>query len=304
MPNAISTVMGMQAWLMLILLSVVWGGSFYFNAVLVEALKPATIVFFRVALAALFLWSYIVARRISVPRGWSAWTALALMGLLNNVLPFGLIVWAQTIISSSLASILNATVPMFTVVFAAIFLKDENVTRLKIIGVIIGFLGTVFVIAPTAESLTSKHLLAQLAILLAAICYSFAGIFGRRFTRMQLHPVTTAAGQVSASAILILPFILLKDQPSEFAWPSLDIIASLLALASVCTALAYILYFRILAMAGATNLMLVTFLIPAWASILGVMLLDEVFGFKQVLGFAIIVLGLSLIDGRIWNKNK
>lgn len=304
MQQAISSVMGAKAWLMLLTLSFVWGGSFYFNAVLVKELGPTTIVFFRVAIAALFLWLYIAIKRINVPRNLSAWIALGLMGLLNNVLPFGLIVWSQTIIPSSLASILNATVPMFTVLLAALFLNDEKITRLKILGVSVGFTGAAFIIAPDIDSLNGKHLLAQLAVLAAAISYSFAGIFGRRFSRMNLHPVTTAAGQVSASAILTLPFVFIIDQPSWSTLPSTHAITALVTLAIACTAFAYILYFRILAVAGATNLMLVTFLIPVWASILGVVLLGESFDRHQLAGVVVIALGLSLIDGRMWNRSR
>lgn len=237
--------MGKKVWIMLLTLSVVWGGSFFFNAVLVQELPPLTIVFCRVALAAVFLWVYIFAKGISVPRTWRAWSSLAVMGLLNNVLPFGLIVWGQTTISSSLASILNATVPLMTVVLAAVLLSDENISVRKVIGVIVGFVGTVWIIAPDVHAVDFNNLLAQIAILGASLSYSFASIFGRRFSAMKLNPVTTAAGQVSASALILLPVMLLIDKPYLLPLPSTQIIIAMLALALVSTAMAYILYFKI-----------------------------------------------------------
>jgi len=304
MSNDISSVMSIRVWGMLMLLSFVWGGSFFFHALLVKELPPMTIVFLRVALAAVFIWIYIAFRKIRVPKSIGAWVALACMGVLNNVLPFSLIVWGQTIISSSLASVLNATMPMFTVVLAATLLKDENITPLKTMGVVVGFIGTAIIIGPDLQSTTGNQFYAQLAILAAAISYSFAGIFGRRFSRMDLHPVTTAAGQVTSSAILILPIVLLIDQPASLPMPSGTAIAALLGLASFSTAFAYILYFRILAAAGATNLGLVTFLIPVWAGFFGIWLLAEKFSTHQLIGIIVIALGLSLIDGRIWNRLK
>lgn len=296
--------MGIKAWALLLLLSIAWGGSFFFNAILIKELPPMTIVFLRVGLAAVFLWTYIAVKRITVPTTLEAWSALLVMGLLNNVLPFSLIVWGQTIISSSLASILNATVPMFTVVFAGFLLKDENITPIKIVGVIVGFIGTACIIAPDLQLIGGSQLLAQLAILAAAISYSFAGIFGRRFSRMKLHPVTTAAGQVSASAVFMLPLMLLIDKPTSLTPPSSSALLALVALALLSTAFAYILYFRILAMAGATNLGLVTFLIPVWAGFFGVWLLSEKLSSNQLIGVSIIAVGLSLIDGRIWRRLK
>jgi len=300
----ISSEMGLKPWIMLIVLSVVWGGSFFFNAILLRELPPITIVFLRVALAALFLWVYIAAIGIAVPSSIIAWTSLFIMGLLNNVLPFGLIVWGQTIISSSLAAILNATVPLMTVLLAAILLDDEKVSTRKIAGVVIGFIGTAWIIAPDLQSFDVKNVLAQLAILAAALSYSFASIFGRRFSRMELQPVTTAAGQVTASALLILPFMLVLDKPHLLPMPSTTALIAAIALALISTALAYILYFSILAAAGATNLVLVTFLIPVWAGLLGIWFLGDSLTANQIIGVLVIAVGLSLIDGRLWRRHK
>ena len=304
MSQTIKSEMGMLAWVMLLVLSIVWGGSFFFNAILVQELPPITIVFTRVALAAVFLWLYIAAKNIPVPQSLVAWGSLLVMGLLNNVLPFGLIVWGQTIISSSLASILNATVPLMTVVLAALLLNDENISVRKTIGVVIGFIGTAWIIGPDFSAFGPQHLLAQLAILGAALSYTFAAIFGRRFSKMGLHPVTTAAGQVSASALLTLPFMLLIDKPHLLPMPSNGVLLASLALALISTAFAYILYFKILAVAGATNLGLVTFLIPVWATALGIGFLGETISTNQLIGVFLIAVGLSLIDGRIWKRRK
>jgi len=302
MNNAISSEMGVRAWIMLLTLSVVWGGSFYFNAILVRELPPMTIVFLRVSLAAVFLWIYVGVKGFVVPKTLTAWSALLIMGLLNNVLPFSLIVWAQTTINSSLASILNGTVPMMTVVLAALLLDDENISARKFAGVIVGFIGTIWIIAPDAQSFGTSHLIAQLAMLGAALSYSFASIFGRRFSKMKLNPEITAAGQVTASALLTLPIMMYVDQPHLLPMPSGGTIAAVIALALVSTAFAYILYFKILATAGATNLGLVTFLIPVWASFFGIWLLSESLSHNHLIGVVIIAIGLSLIDGRLWRR--
>ena len=204
------------------------------------------------------------------------WVAFAGMALLNNVLPFVLIVWGQHRIASGLASILNATTPLFTVLVAHWLTSDERLNPLKAAGVMVGFAGAAVMIGPDALAGLASSVLAQLACLGGALSYAFAGVFGRRFRRMGVPPLATAAGQVAASTVLLLPIMLVADRPWTLAMPHPATWGAVLGVGLLSTALGYVLYFRILATAGATNLLLVTFLIPASAILLGVLILGEV----------------------------
>lgn len=302
MDKSVSQTMGKADWAMLLSLSVLWGGSFFFVEVALQAIPPLSLVAYRVAIAAVFLWIFAFATRRSLPRSRTVWAAFAIMGLLNNVIPFTLIVWGQTQIASGLASILNATTPIFTVVVAGMFLRDERATKLKLAGVAAGFLGVVVLIGPAAFSSLGFAVFAQLAILLAAISYAFAGVFGRRFNEMGIDPVVVAAGQVMASALFLLPIAALFDDSLAPGIVEPVILGSVLGLAILSTSLAYVLYFRLLSSAGATNLLLVTFLIPATAIMLGVGVLGETLNWNHILGMSIIGLALTAIDGRLWRR--
>lgn len=285
-------------WALLLTLSVLWGGSFFFVGVAVHDLPPFTIVVLRVALAALALLVVMKVIGLSLPRDGRIWVALFCMGFLNNVVPFSLIVWGQTHITSGAASILNATTPLFTVLVAHRLTDDEKMTRGRLAGVILGLAGVAVMVGGTALQSLGADVIAQLAVLAAALSYAFAGVFGRRFNAMGVDPVVIATGQVMASSMMLLPAMLLIDRPWTLPEPSLATVGSLVGLALVSTALAYILYFRILSTAGATNLLLVTFLIPVSAIILGVLVLGETLAPKHIGGMALIALGLASIDGR------
>lgn len=299
MANPIPQRMGSIEWVLLIALSVLWGGSFFFVGVAVAELPPFTIVLLRVTIAALAL--HLASRVLGVAMPWDAqaWLTFFGMGLLNNAIPFSLIVWGQTQIASGLASILNATTPLFTVLVAHVLTADERLTRARLAGVLLGIAGVVVMIGPAAMAELGRDVLAQLAILAAALSYACAGVFGRRFKRMGVAPLATATGQVSASSLLILPLALVVDRPWTMPMPGIMALAAILGLALLSTALAYYLFFRILAAAGAVNLLLVTFLIPVSAILLGCLVLGEVLTVAQVAGMALIGAGLASIDGRI-----
>jgi drug/metabolite transporter (DMT)-like permease len=292
-----SKTMGATEWLLLIALSVLWGGSFFFNAVVLEDLPPFTVVFARVAIAAVALWLLIALGRQKPVLNPRLWLAFLAMGALNNVIPFTLIVWGQTRIGSGLASILNATTPLFTVVLAHWLTRDERMTPARLIGVVCGLLGVAVMIGASALAQLGLEVIAQLAVIGAAISYAFVGIFGRRFKTTP--PMVTAAGQLSGSAIMMLPLVLIADKPWNLATPAPQTWAAVLGLSLLSTALAYIIYFRLLARAGATNLMLVTFLIPVSALLLAITVLGEVLQARQLTGMLLIGLGLAAIDGRI-----
>ena len=291
--------MGAKEWAMLIALSMLWGGSFFFNGVAVRELPFLTIVLARVGIAALTLWAVLALMNIRMPRKKGLWSAFFGMGLLNNAIPFALFVWGQHHIASGLAAILNATTPLFTVLVAHFLTHDEKLSAGKIAGVALGLLGVILMLGAELLAGLGTGLVAQLACLAAALSYAFAGIFGRRFKRMGVPPLMTATGQVTASSLLMLPLVLLVDQPWNLAPPSIQAWAALIAIGVASTALAYVLYFRILAAAGATNLLLVTFLIPISAILLGGLFLGESLATKHFIGMGMIGIGLALIDGRI-----
>lgn len=288
-----------KAWGLLLALSLLWGGSFFFVAVAVKVLPPLTIVALRVGLAAIVLWVFCLLRGIAVPRTPAIWRAFLVMGLVNNAIPFSLIVWGQGQITSGLASILNATTPLFTVVLAGIFLADERMNLLKFAGVVIGFTGTVLMIGPALLAGREASALAQAAVLAAALSYAFATVFGRRFKALGVHPVMTATGQVTLSSLMLVPLAFLVERPYSLPMPQPEVWLSLLGLALLSTALAYILYFRILSLAGATNLALVTFLIPVSAILLGALVLGEQLAPQHFAGMGLIATGLGIIDGRL-----
>lgn len=285
--------MAARVWIWLLWLSVLWGGSFFFAKVALGELGALTVVFVRVSLAALML-------ALVAPPGRDApWRAYFAMGFLNNALPFSLIFWGQTEIASGLASILNATTPLFTLVVAHFLTADERMGRTKVAALLMGLSGVVVLIGPSAL-VGGSALWGQAACLAAALSYAFAAVYGRRFQRMGTAPTKAAAGQVTASAVLILPIMLIVDQPWLLpAPPSLAVCLALTGLALLSTALAYVLYFRILEAAGATNLLLVTFLIPITAIVLGAAVLSERLEPRHFAGMVLIGVGLALIDGRM-----
>ena len=297
---AVNRAMTPLEWTLLLTLSLLWGGSFFFVGVAVKELPPLTIVVLRVGLAALALHAVTRIMRLGVPATRDAWSAFFAMGLLNNVIPFGLIVWGQTHIASGVAAILSATTPLFTAVVAHLLTADEKLTAGRLLGVVVGFVGVAFMIGGAALHALDHGVLAQIAILGAALSYAFAGVFGRRFRAMGIAPIASATGQVTASTILLAPAALLVDRPWMLPWPSAQALAAVAGLALVSTALAYVLFFRILATAGALNAALVTFLIPVSAALLGVLVLGETLQPRHLAGMALIWIGLAAVDGRPW----
>ncbi len=295
-PKGEGKVMGPVEWVLLIILSIFWGGSFFFVEVALTELPPFTIVLGRVGFAAmaLIVLVYVIGQRM--PLDFRLWRAFFVMGALNNLIPFSLIVWGQTQIASGLAAILNAATPLFTVVLAHFLTNDEKMTAYKLVGVLLGLVGVTVMIGGEFLAGLGLHVMAQLAVLGAAISYAFAAIFGRRFEGTP--PLVTAAGQVSATTVLMLPIVLLVDQPWNLPAPSATAWGTIAGLALLSTAAAYLIYFRILATAGATNILLVTFLIPLSAILLGVTILGERLEPKHFVGMALIGLGLAVIDGR------
>lgn len=299
MPPLPSRPMTAREWVLLAALSLVWGASFFFIAITVRELPPVTIVALRVGLAALALLAVVRIMGLTMPMDRRAWLVFLGMGLLNNVIPFCLIVWGQTIIASGLAAILNATSPLFTVIAAHFLTKDEKMTANKLAGVLIGFLGVVLMLGAPVSSGFGSSLWGELAVLVAAVSYALSAIYGRRLGAMGISPLPAAAGQLCASTLLLIPAALLIDRPWALSAPSAVTWAALAGIALLSTALAYVLFYRILATAGPTNLMLVTFLIPVSAILLGTFVLGERLELRHFLGMAMIAAGLVAVDGRL-----
>jgi len=283
-------------WAMLGLLSIIWGCSFFLIEIALRGFGPFTVVFLRVTVAASVLLCVMRLGGLRFNSGLKGWGLYLLLGLLNNAVPFSLITWGQTRIESGSAAIFNATTPIFAGILAHFFTTDERLTTNKVIGMIVGFLGVYLMMKPELNGGLSWRGFGQIAVLGAALMYAVAGIFAKRFSGDP--PVVTAAGMLVGAGILMLPLALVVDSPFS-ARPSLAAIGAVAALAVVGTALAYVIFFRILAAAGATNVLLVTFLVPIGALTLGVAVLNEIIRWEELAGMGLIFLGLAFIDGRV-----
>ncbi len=282
-------------WGMLIILSLFWGGSFFFTEIALRDFQPFTLVFLRISIAACILVALVYLRGQCLPASVKTWMGYVLMGLINNAIPFSLIVWGQTRIESGVASILNATAPIFTVILAHFLTSDERLTLPKMSGVLCGFIGVYLMMMPELSDGFSWRGLGQVSVLGAAISYSFAGIFGKRFKH--IPAVVNSAGMLLCSSIIMLPLAIIIDAPWSVR-PSFEALSALLGSAIISTVAAYLLYFYLLAVAGATNVLLVTFLIPISALLLGVGVLGEVIRISEYAGMGCIFMGLIIIDRR------
>lgn len=291
--------MSYRDWGLLLLLSLLWGGAFFLAAVAVREIPPLTLVALRTCLAALTLALVLRLRGEAWPLKAGALPVFLVMGLLNNLLPFTLLFWAQTVIPSGLASILNATTPIFAITVAHFLLADERMAANKAAGIGFGFLGVVVLLGGDLLDGRSLALLGMLACLGAALSYGLAGVYGRRFKAMGLAATQVAFGQLAATTLMMIPLVTLFDRPWNLPLPGLPAIASVIALAVVSTALAYVIFFRLLASAGAVNTSLVTLLVPVGAILLGWLFLGEALAPRHYAGMTLIGAGLLAIDGRI-----
>ncbi|MCX7565364.1 DMT family transporter [Sulfitobacter sp. F26169L] len=285
-----------QAWGLLALLATLWGGSFLSIRIALDEIPPLTAVAHRVGWAAVVLWVYVIARGIPLPRGRQVWIAFAGMGLLNNALPFSLMTWGQLYIPTGLTSIFNATAAIFGVLVAAMLLSDERLTTRKAVGVSVGFAGVVIAIGADSLRHFDVTSLAQLAVLGGTLSYAFAGVWARK-RLTGLPPQVAAAGMLTAATCIMVPMAWYFEGPIRLdLQPRTMLAVGYYAL--LATALAYLLYYRVLQLAGSGNLMLVTLMIAPIAIILGALVLDETLTHSAYAGFALLALGLVIIDGR------
>jgi drug/metabolite transporter (DMT)-like permease len=283
-------------WVLLGILSVLWGGSFFFNGVALKELPPLTLVFLRVALAALILLPVLRAYRIGFPRGFSGWQPFFGIALLNNVLPFSLIVMGQTYIPSGLASILNATTPLFTVLVMAAS-GDEKLLMRRVTGVLAGLIGVIILHGQDLDFANSQGV-GILLCLAAAFSYGLSALYARR-KLSNSPPLAAATFQLLASSLMMAIVAALVERPWQLPMPGATTWLAMAGLAALSTALAYIVFFQILRRSGSSNVMLVTLLIPATALLLGYLVLGESISRREIVGAIVIGSALLLIDGRI-----
>jgi drug/metabolite transporter (DMT)-like permease len=289
--------MSARDWALLLALGFLWSGSYFFAALAVREVPPFTLVLARVGLAALTLLTIARATGLSVPTEPRVWGMLALTGFLNCALPFALIFWGQIHIASGLTAILMSTTPLFTILVAHMLTRDERLTGRRLGGVTVGLIGAAVLIGVDALRKFGIDAVAQIAILAAALSYAFAAVLSRKVSG--LSPIIASAGQLGTAAVMILPFTVVVDRPWELAWPSWTGIVGVLGLALLSSSLAYIIYFRLLRRAGAGNTMLVSFISPVGASLLGILILGEHLAPHNFAGMALIFAGLATIDGRL-----
>jgi drug/metabolite transporter (DMT)-like permease len=291
--------MNSRDWLRLVALSVLWGGTFLFVSLSLRSIPEFTVVFLRVSLAAAAFWLLMLATGRTMPRDWQTWRGFLMMGLINNAIPFSLITWEQTQVEGGVASIMNAITSFFAVVLAHFLTKDEKLSTRKVAGVLIGLLGAYILLRPELYAGVSMRGLGQIAGLTASMFLALAGIFGKRFR--SLSPMQTATGMLTCSSVVMFPVAMVIDRPWNLAL-DLAAVGAIAGLVLLSTVLAYLLYFAILRSAGATNLLLVTLLMPVSAHILGAVILGEPLYATSVAGMAFIILGLSIIDGRLLRR--
>jgi drug/metabolite transporter (DMT)-like permease len=285
-------------WGLLLLLGLVWGGTFYFGKVALAVWPPFTVVLGRIVIGALLLNVVVFLTGHRLPRDPQVWRALLVMGLLNSVIPFSLIVSGQTQITSGLASILYATTSLFTVLLAPLFVATERLTASRLLGVLLGLAGVTIMLGPEALRDPGSATLAKMAVLGGSISYALAAIWGRRLRGVP-SPIA-AAGQLTVAAIIMLPVTFLVDRPWTLPPPSPQVIGAILGLGVLSTTVGYLLYFTILRRAGSVNVSLVTLLVPPSALLLGGLFLSEATTRLDLAGLVLIALGLLVIDGRVW----
>lgn len=289
--------MSSRAWVELGALSLLWGGSFFSIAIALTEMGPFTAVLHRVGWAALLLWGVVWIRGLALPRGWQIWGAFLVMGLLNNVIPFTLMSWGQTRIESGMVSIFNAMTAPLGVLVAALLLRDEPLRARRMAGVALAFLGACVVIGIDRLGALDPRALGQWAVLLGTLSYAFAGAWAKLHLR-GVSPIVAAAGMLTCSTLIMLPSAWLVEGTPSLAL-SAEVWGAIAYYAIFATAFAYLLYYRVLGMAGAGNLLLCTLLIPPIAIFLGWAFLSERLGAEAFAGFALIALGLLTIDGRV-----
>jgi len=285
-----------RAWAEMLVLALIWGGSFLSIRIALDEISPLMSVAHRVTWAMLVLWVVVAVMRIPLPRNPRIWFAFLVMGLLNNVIPFVLMAWGQLHIESGLTSILNAFTAVVGVVMAALFFSDERLTPRKIIGVVLGFFGVSVAIGLENFKNFDLRSLAQLAVIGGTVAYAVAGVWARK-NLVGMPPQLAAAGMLTGATVIMLPLVYFVEGLPTFDLKPRTLVA-IGYYAVIATAAAYLLYYRVLAMAGSGNLMLVTLLVAPIAITLGAVVLGEKLSANAFVGFVILAVGLIILDER------
>ena len=292
--------MSASDWAQLLLLGFLWGGSFFFARIAVAEISPLALVLYRVSIAALVLQAWLRARGISFSPALARRGPFLCLALLNNVIPFSLIFTGQTQIGAGLASIFYATTPLWTILVANLLTSDEKLSAAKLAGVGLGIAGAAVMIGPGLQSDLGGPAWAKLAVIGAAVSYAFGVVYAKRFR--DIAPSVVATGQLTASTVLMVPIVFFLHSPRAIMTSNIHIWAAVSVLAVFTTAFAFILYFNLIASAGATSASLVTLLVPVSAILLGATFLGERLQPFEFAGMALIMASLIIIDGRIFRR--
>ena len=288
--------MAVADWIRIAILSLVWGGSFFFVEVMLEAMPPMTSVLGRLIVGLAGLVGLLKLLGHPLRPLMTQWRSFAWIGLINNAIPFSLISFGQTEITGSLASIINASTPIMTAVVAHQLTTDERLSLRKTLGIAFGFGGVLVLFGPAAMQ-GGAPLLGMAAGLTATVCYAFGSVYSKRLKSNP--PMLNATGQVLYGTLWMFPVVCLIDQPWSLPMPGIGPWLALMGIGLLSTTMAFFIYFRVLKTAGASNVVLVTFLVPVSASALGIAFLGEVLAIQHILAYLLIALGLAIIDGRI-----
>ena len=288
--------MGFKNFLWLLLLAALWGPSFLFIKVAVSDIPPFTLVAGRVGLAAVLLYVVLRLQGRNLPRPGSIWRHFAVAGFFSNALPFTLFSWGEIYIDSAVAAILNGTTPLFTILLAHFFTSDDRLSGVKVWGTLLGFGGLVVLIAPSLLAGIHATTWGLLAVTTAAASYGVAIVYTRQNLR-NLPPLVGPTAQLTMAAIYIIPLALVIEQPFSRPLPSWAAIGALVALSVVGTALAFVVYYRLLEKLTATSVSMVTYLVPVIGVVLGVVVLNEQPGWNAYVGCALILLGVMVVNG-------
>ncbi|MGN7101346.1 DMT family transporter [Ralstonia holmesii] len=278
---------------LLLTLSTLWGASYTFIRIGVETIPPLTFIAARTLIAATLLLVWMRSRNVRMPRDRRVWMRFGVQALLNSVVPFTLIAWAECSVGASLATILNSTSPVMVFVATAFITRHEPVSLRKLIGVIAGFVGTCLVIGPSALDGLGGQLVPQLAIVAATACYAGAAIYGRSFKG--LHPAAPATGSLLVGALVLTPASLLVDHPWTLQ-PSVRSLTALVALAAFSTALAFTIYFRLIQTLGAIGTTAQAYLRVPIGVAIGVVFLGESLPSSAWIGLACVVVGVAAMS--------
>ena len=294
--------MSNKNWLLVISLGIIWGSSFLFVEILLNNINPWMIVFLRVSIASIILISFCIYKNVNLNLKLSDYYNISVMSLLNNVIPFLLIVYGQKTTTGGLASIINSSTAFFSIILASILISDEKLNFSRIIGVIIGVLGVIITIGYDNLIEFNEEGIGPYYILLATISYSFAGIWAK-VKMKNISSLLSATGMTSISAILLFPIVMIYHQ-EQFYLIDQMVLKNAILYALSCSVFAYLIYFKILETTGAGNLLICTIIVPASALILNYIVLGEQIISKEIFGIIIISIGLIILDGRILNYLK